>query len=628
MAVHEKTSKWFNDCVKRERHRRNKCSLKQGQTGEKEQNQNLPAHYSHCCYCIKVFYDAKFLVKHMLRRHSDKLIELHKNMLSVTKSEKVIHETPDLFEFLKAEFSDLKVEVDFIKKALADHMQDKNEFIAERKSDNKSSNNKKCANLDSTAVSTKSDSLKYKHAETSAKVVSNEISADDFQNLQVRIDKLFQMFSETMVSKEDIEKTLALNEERICRTLKNELLMEIQNILSNHQKKNRDEYEAHYLELQREVDKLEKAVQLNSKKIESPDCLRKIQSKFESRIQNLLTGHSLFTSNAKRNKMNKNRNSNNEQKLTLHKPKRQTKSIYTSNSVYNKSNDLSGISKNKGFHSSLSHRRNQKHFEGTSYINGESIFSPSKCNQLKTGEQEKLHEFNSLINNSDNFTEKHLKEVKLIVNEKLKSLNLDPGTEKLSNEEFEKKMRLVNSEKELLEKKYGNFSQIRDELDSHLNKVVKSKLRKKLPKRLRFSDSPSILSSDSIDSDSAVKISCTAQKQESSGFILSDVNAQGDSLSYKNFDVGNLPSIQENGEDASEGSYTDYPHQSSTQQQNDDKSFKIYVPASPVDYLVENTAAKKSTVSLLQKSVEEMSDLSSLESDILEDECDNLKGAV
>ncbi|KAF8774182.1 hypothetical protein HNY73_016761 [Argiope bruennichi] len=623
MSDHEKTSKWFSDCVKRQKHRRNKYAHEQGQTERKEQDPHLsdPASYSHCCYCIKVFFDAKFLVKHMLRRHSDKLVELHKNILSVTKSQNVIHESPDLVEFLKGEFSDLKVEVDYIKKVLADHLQEKNNSVAQRKSDDKPSTNMKSPNFDKAPINTKSDSLKYKQAEIVSTVTSNHISAVDFQNLQIRVDKLFQMFRETVVSKEDIEKTLALSEERICLTLKNKLLEEIKNTLLNQQKKNEEEFEAHYKQLKNEVDKLEKAVQLNSKKIESPDCFQEIQNKFESKIQSLLIGHSLFNSNIKISKAHKSKNSSNDQKLSLHKSRRPTKSIYTCKSVHNKCFDLSGTSRNKILQSPWSCRRKQKHFEDISHINRETILS-SENNQPEIREQEKLHEFKSLVNNSENFSEKHLMEVKLIVEEKLRSLNIDPSTVKLSNAEFEKKMRLINTEKEFLEKKYENFSQIYKELNNHVIKVAKSKLRRKLPKKLRFSDSPSLLSPDVFDSDSAVKISCPAQKQESSGFILSsDLNAQGDAC--KNFDVENVTPIQENLEDVSERSYTAYVQQSSPQEEEINRK---YSSANPVGYVIESNSAKKSSNSLLLKSVEEMSDLSSLESDILEDECDNLQG--
>lgn len=55
-----------------------------------------------CIYCQKVFYNSKYLMKHLLRRHSDELILIYKNF-----SDREFNYR-DLTVILKKEFSSLK----------------------------------------------------------------------------------------------------------------------------------------------------------------------------------------------------------------------------------------------------------------------------------------------------------------------------------------------------------------------------------------------------------------------------------------------------------------------------------------------------------------------------------------
>ncbi|GFT87917.1 c2H2-type domain-containing protein [Trichonephila clavipes] len=495
----------------------------------------------------------------------------------------------DVLDFMKGEFSHLKGEIEVMKKLLLNHLEGKNDELQHIKYDCEAT---KCRSSDFVDTDIRSKSVEL--SKVDSEVNANQISSKDFLNLKAQANEL-QIIQETLASKNDVEKSILLSEERIYKKLKGELLIELQELLVNHEKENRIECEKYFLEMKKDIFRLEKAIELNSKKIDSSEYLQDIQKKFEYRLQNLLKSHSMHNLNKKDNKTNQIKKTENESKLSLiQKINRRKKSIYTSN--FQRNSDVSLINKNEGPHSSFNFKKNKS----------------SECAQ----------EFNSLTNSFENVSNKHMKEAKLMLEEKLKSLNVYPHADKLSYEEFEKKMRLVNSEKEILNKKYDTFSKARDNIDSYVNKRVKSKLRKKIPKKISFSDSPDIPSQEVSDFDSCFRGISPAKKQESSGFVLPsiqcEVQEETTGILDRNSNSQNTLQTQENVETKET---TNFFSRSSVELPNDRTFVKEFSPANWPNFSTDNnnSSSKKSIHIVSEKLIEEISDLSSLESDTFDD---------
>ncbi|GIX85707.1 c2H2-type domain-containing protein [Caerostris extrusa] len=583
--AHKNTHKNYNDYVGKEKRR----ITKQKQAVEIEvKPTNIT--YDNCCYCFKGFCNTRFLVKHILRRHCDKVMELHKNALTLTNSGNTCLSSQDLFQFLKTEFTDLKVEVENLKKVITNKETHKSLETKPTKNMNHS--------IPDDTNNVKSDSAKFEISKTNANFNAVQVSLTDFQSVQAQINELFQMFGEIIASRDNMEKSM---------------------------KKNSAEYEEYFRSMKGEIRRLEKLVELNSKKINSQDGLPEIQKYFEERIQNLLASNSLFFSN-RGNKIDQNRISNHRNK---HSQNRKKKSIYTSNSPCLTKCDALDTNKNEGSHLIIDRRK--KH-ENTLNVDkdphslliqdadkNEDTYSLFVLGNPHLEKQcGKIYEFNSLVENSENFTEDHLNKAKLLVEEKLKCLAIDPNTNKLSCEDYDKKMCVVNSEKIILNKKYKTFYDMHDKVDSYVNEVVKSKLEKTNPKKIRFSDESS-LSPIKPDCGLSPKIH-SAQKQESSGFLFSsEMHSQDNSTVNKNLDLENLAPIQEADECVSEELHADYHYKRTADSLSDCKYSKEFSPNTLYEFATDGTSAdKKSNFSMSQKTVEEISDLSSLESEILE----------
>ncbi|GFY63506.1 c2H2-type domain-containing protein [Trichonephila inaurata madagascariensis] len=491
---------------------------------------------------------------------------------------------------MKSEFSHLKGEIEMMKKVLLNHLEGKNNELQHIKYDCEAT---QCRSSDFVDTGIRSKSVEL--SKVDSEVNACQISSTDFLNLKAQANEL-QIIQETLASKNDVEKSVLLSEERIYKKLKGELLIELQELLVNLQKENKTECEKYFLEMKKDIFRLEKAIELNSKKIDSSEYLQDIQKKFEYRLQNLLKSHSMHNLNMKDGKTNQIKKTENESKLSLiQKINRRKKSIYTSNSLYVRNSDVSLINKNEGPHSSFNFKKNKA----------------SECTQ----------EFKSLTNSFENVSNKHMKEAKLMLEEKLKSLNVDPHADKLSYGEFEKKMRLVNSEKEILDKKYDTFSKARGNIDSYVNKLVKSKLRKKIPKKISFSDLPDIPSQEVSDFDSCFRGISPAKKQESSGFVLPSVQCevQEETIGIldRNSNSQNTLQIQENVETKET---TNFFPRSSVELPNDRTFVKEFSPANWPNFSTDNNnSSKKSIHSVSEKLIEEISDLSSLESDTFDD---------
>ncbi|GFR12411.1 c2H2-type domain-containing protein [Trichonephila clavata] len=588
-GVHEKTCKSFSDDLKKSKYKINLSDLmKEGIIGK---TANCYSTKNKCPYCSKFFINSKYLSSHIFRKHSNDFIEMHGKVINFMKSYIENCKAIDLLDFMKGEFSHVKGEIEMMKKLLLNHLEGKNDELRHIKYDCEATQCKSSDFMD-TDIRSKSFELSKVDSEVNAR----QILPTDFQSLKAQANEL-QIIQEMLASKDDVEKSVLLSEERIYKKLKGEFLIELQELLVNHQKENRTECEKYFLEMKKDIFRLEKAVELNSKKIDSSEYLQDIQKKFEHRLQNLLKSHSKHNLNLKEGKTNQIKKTENESKLSLiQKINRRKKSIYTSNSQYARNSDVSLINKNEGPHSSFNFKKNKS----------------SECAQ----------EFNSLSNSFENVSNQHMKEAELVLEEKLKSLNVNPHADKLSYGEFEKKMRLVNSEKEILDKKYDTFSKARDNIDSYVNKLVKSKLRKKFPKKISFSDSPDIPSCEVSDIDSCFK-GISAKKQESSGFILPsvqcEVQEETTSILDRNSNSQNTLQTHENVDISVKEANSFFPR-SSVELPNDRTFIKEFSPANWPNYCTDNNnSIKKSIHSVSEKLIEEISDLSSLESDTFED---------
>ncbi|GFT23040.1 c2H2-type domain-containing protein [Nephila pilipes] len=591
-GVHEKTCKWFNEHLKRGKCKINKSDLiKEGIT-EKINHCNLTANM--CPYCSKIFINTKYLLNHIFRKHSDTLVNLHGNVMDLIKAEKANRKSPDLLNYMRTEFSHLKGDVEMIKKVLVDHLEGKNDEQLDIKNTCeatlcRSSNVVDADSRIKTAELSKSD----------PEVNADQITLTDFQQLKAQISELFQIIQETVASK-DVEKSASLIEERIYKNLKRELLTEYQDMFMNHQKDNRAECEKYFSEIKKDIFKLEKAIELNSKKIDSSEYLQGIQNKFEYQVQNLLSSHSMLNLNIKEDKTSRSKKTDSEHKQSLNQRlNRRKKSIYISNSLYVRNNKVSPVNKNEDRHSSFDYKR--------------------------TKSSEPANEFNYLVNGFEKCSDMHVSEAKLMLEEKLKTLNVNPYEDKLSYEEFEKKMRLVNSERDILDKKYVTFSKTRDRIDSYVNKFVKSKMSEKHPKKICLSYSPDVCSQAVSDHDFCFREIYPVNKKGSPGFILSseqhEVHEKASGILVRNSNGKNVSQIQENVETAMNDPSHSFPPTSSLVKSPNDHTFiKEFSPINWPNYSTANSnISKKSNYGVSQKSIEEISDLSSLESDTLED---------
>lgn len=418
MARIQEQLKWLNE------------QLKKKHIKIKSSNVAVEEDLKQCIYCRKVFLNSTYVVKHIFKRHAEQFLCHYKKCIDTTKIEADLDSQPVLMNYLKNEFSNLKTEVEVIKKAVT-----RPTGFQECKGSSEVSN-----------INTPEDKLIQNNPE-----VGNP-TREDFVKLQEKIEEVSQMYKHIVSSSKG-------KEDRICKRLKHELLTDFENLLICYQDQN-CEWKEHFLQMRNDFQRLEQTVELNTGKIESPEVLQEIENKIEQKIESFYADYGIVGGRGRTSAKTSGKVSK-DSSLNVHRSNRRKKSIYTCGSQ-----DLN--------------------------LSKKQLDSPLKANvsHLQTGlsETRNAHTSSILKGNSENIQELGVKKAKVLFEEKLKNLSISPKVKGMSTDEYETKVHLLRAQKELLSQKSMNFQQYYERVDSHANKLVKSRLERKLRKQLRFSD--------------------------------------------------------------------------------------------------------------------------------------------
>lgn len=237
--MHNKTNKLFDDARKKKSKvtkNVNKGSAKIS-TGHIA---NVP--YRCCIYCQKVFINSKFLMKHLLRRHSDELILVYKNFNDHEFNDN------DLIDTLKKEFSSMK---EFVSAKLALERTHETEEVQATRGEEAIHTIKRNQNISSDIASNEIGDLK-------------EEILDVKKDLNGKVIELNNLKNEVAM-KQDVNEKLASSEETIKRSQESQFiefrqffLNELKSLLHNQQEEISEECKSQLSELRHEIERLEK----------------------------------------------------------------------------------------------------------------------------------------------------------------------------------------------------------------------------------------------------------------------------------------------------------------------------------------------------------------------------------
>lgn len=514
--IQEKTSKFFNDINKR----KSKVgkSIKIEQTNPKEHKDQKPSEssYNSCVYCYKVFVNSKYLMKHVIRRHSDELVLLHKN--SAEQGNNNSCDLQHLISFLQNEFSTLKKEL-LAEKSLDADEKENGENCKESQNSELGENalkafNKKKTTRNSDFSDIKTDEVKL-FKETLCGVEKN------IQCLHNKFEDLDKALKNEVLLKPDANEYLGFNEEKILQAQKAQFI-DLKQILLNDLKaelftnflKNNSQWKAQLTELRHEIKRLDRVVNAIKEQVECPDYLKQVEKRLEHHITH-------FLGNSK-HRRHKTETSRCKRALSIAETRIQSEE-----------------------------RRK------------------SKCRKF-----DKISESSKQAATSFNTQSESL----YSVSEKLIELNIAPDACKISCADYDKKMMLINTEKDKLARQYPNFYEIYENINMQADYKANSKLKKKQHRKIRFSDplsssesilsvevqnannidraSPSLLHENKLSPTHKTSITSDTEKllalkkktyliPESQEFILPDFGAGGDCLNHYSKSQNNVVQYME-----------------------------------------------------------------------------------
>lgn len=418
-----------------------------------------------CLFCPKVFFSSKFLLKHFYRRHPEDLVLLYKKC---QQHESINKDLGNLVKRLDEGFSMLKNEISVVKDAV--NCKDiVNNDLAGATQDKEFSSNEN-AKGDNEEVS--------KAHKNVAEINPNEFSdlkekVNDMQcNIQClhsKFEELNNVLANDILKKQDIEDILRFNNEKILRVqeskfieLREILLKELQNAVSSQLHSHDNEWKLKVRELKYDIEKLNSIIDDIKKQLYSPDYINVLKEDIKHDICNFLYSPNIKQRHEKnlksRSKISKAKHISPKENKIAQKDRSDKKADSTIKRRSYKSSPNDLIVSNKD--NAMRH---------TSFSS-----SPNKLT-LVVSTNDSKHE---------SFTSKGLDSM---LCEKLSHFNIDPSTSKIPPSKFVEKLRLIDSEKECLNKKYPTFSEAYVTVNMEADQEVHRKLRNKTPKKIRFS---------------------------------------------------------------------------------------------------------------------------------------------
>ncbi|KAG8191152.1 hypothetical protein JTE90_016665 [Oedothorax gibbosus] len=467
---HENSIKWLNEQIKK------KCKTK---------TSNVEEDLKQCIYCPKIFKNSAFVIKHIFRRHAEQFLRHHKIFLDTTDNELGLDPEAVLINYLKSEFSNIKSELEIVKKSVTHHSQvgdnTKNQVIC-------STGYQECSGSDANALENEPSLINSKHF----------IPKEDFKKLQEKVEDMSQKYKEVASSNKEMAYLL---EDRICKRLKKELIEDFKNLLIQ----TRDsEWKPHVSQLKKDLNKLEQLVKMNAGKIDSPEVQQEVRKKIDEQVQSFFENYGIVEERSRTSSKSSRRGlSDGPLNMNAHRVNRRAKSIYTSRS---QDPNLASTHLETPVKTCYPQFRANDPKANISGSEGSSTSRHNTSIKLKDPQmQANVSETNNVQPSSilkgipESIQKIGARKAKVLFVEKLKDFGLSRETKQLSAEEYERKSHLVNAENKVLCQKYKNFRELYARLDSHADELIKSHMERKFRKQLRFSDSISFQASGSKD---------------------------------------------------------------------------------------------------------------------------------
>ncbi|XP_071037856.1 kinesin-like protein KIF20B [Parasteatoda tepidariorum] len=474
-------------------------------------------HFNKCCFCTKVFLNSKFLIQHILRRHSENLIAMYRKLNDLTRSDAQDHFSQnDVLNLMANEFSKLRNDLEFIKSTISNQKSNQNFYH--------NSLLREAEVHDSFA-----DILERVDALTSqlqALKVTNAKIESDISHLKVQWTEC------------DVEKfsdSTKLKDTLIFQTLKDEILLEIQNLIMKNNEEQNQNLNKISSNFKADVGRLEHLVKMNLENIDTSNLVQETLKSLEKEIEFFFSCHKAKKQKVRVCEFDQSRKNSTRIKpikpYFLHEKRNFG---YSSELDSNFSQEIGNFDDSEKLKRNLSHEKsafgeklklNFNH-ETSSFCNGEKL-TPNFSNDMSSfGDSEKLLRLekklnvpegsknpsfsdykskkykDSELNQSEKMNAKvkeveylsrdfDINEIPLLLEKKLSALNIPDGTNRLSNSDYSAKMKLIEAEREELSRKNPSFSDVYSNLNSAIDNIVFQKLNsdKKL-KKIRFSLTP------------------------------------------------------------------------------------------------------------------------------------------
>lgn len=246
--IQDKANKLLDD-VRKKKIKRTKNVNKDSTKISTGQIENLVP-FKCCIYCQKVFCNSKYLMKHLLRRHSDELILIYKNFAD-----------RDLTDILKKEFSSLK------------------EFFSAKLTED----GKREAEGDQSSEVKEATCASERNENSSCNILSNDIRDLKEQILDIKqyihksddkFTNIENVLKNEVLLKQDVDEKLAISEEKIMKSQESQIfelrkffLSELKSLLHNQQEEISNECKLQLSNLREKIGMLETVLNANQQLI-------------------------------------------------------------------------------------------------------------------------------------------------------------------------------------------------------------------------------------------------------------------------------------------------------------------------------------------------------------------------